>query len=43
MVDEQLYYSKHKLEYLITSSNDNRLNDALILKKIKQMRLSKLK
>lgn len=43
MVDEQLYYSKHKLEYLITSSNDNRLSDASILKKIKQMRLSKLK
>ena len=43
MADEQLYFSKDRLTHLIESSQRNNTSDPDILKRVKQMKMSKLK
>ena len=43
MADEQLYYSKSRLEDLVVKRVNNEPPDEYILKKIKQMKISRLK
>lgn len=43
MADEQLYYSKSRLEDLVVKRANNEPPDEYILKKIKQMKISRLK
>ena len=43
MADEQLYFSKDRLTHLIESSQKENLSDPEVLKRVKQMKMSKLK
>lgn len=43
MVDEQLYYSKNRLEHLIDESQKDMCESPQMLKKIKQMKVSRIK
>ena len=43
MADEQLYFSKDRLTHLIESSQKDNLSDPEVLKRVKQMKMSKLK
>ena len=43
MADEQLFFSKNKLEHLIESSQQHNASQQEVLKRVKQMKMSKLK
>lgn len=43
MADEQLYFSKDRLTHLIETSQKNNLSEPEVLKRVKQMKMSKLK